>query len=213
MADQPGSARVEALWESGLQAYEIETGLALARHPLALALALALALDLQTPHSTDDIAILLQRRAQAFDGIQQRDRMMRTINTTVSSLTPLSHAASLVGPVRQKTLRRRSTSLTFCFSDIIPACKGNTGCSRNTTGCPCRSPVPMSKSSDIKFRPGGQRRNNELRRTRRLVRIDRAFRQSSTTRNTTPSYDRIGRGIDQVIRGADLHARSGDPEV
>jgi hypothetical protein len=138
MANQSGSTRFEALWESALQAYENKTGVALAQHPLTL--------SLQTCHSTDDIATLLQRRAQAFDDIRQRDRMMKTIKTTVSILTALSHAASLAGLVRQKALMPCSTSLTF-FSDIIPACKGNTSLSRNLTGCMCRSLVHVYKSS------------------------------------------------------------------
>ena len=116
MAGQSGSARFEMLWESALQAYENKTGVALAQHPLAL--------ELQTCHSTDDIATLLQRRAQAFDDFRQRDRMIRTIKTTVSILTPLSHAASLAdvaGLVRQKTLMPCSTSLTFFQTSFPPA--------------------------------------------------------------------------------------------
>ena len=76
MDEQSGSAHFEALWVSALQAYEIKMGVALAQHPLALAL------DLQTSRFTDNIATLLQCRAQAFDD-RQRDRMMRTIKTTV----------------------------------------------------------------------------------------------------------------------------------
>jgi hypothetical protein len=85
MADQSGSSRFEALWESALQAYENKTGVALAQHPLAL--------GLQTCHSIDDIATLLQSRAQAFDDFRQKDRIMTTIKTTVSILTPLSQAS------------------------------------------------------------------------------------------------------------------------
>ena len=139
MADRSGSARLEARWELALQAYENKTGVALAQHPLAF--------SLQTSCPTDDIATLLQRRAQAFDDFRQRDRMMGTIKTTVSILTPLSHVASLVGLVRQKALIPCSTSLTF-FSDIIPARKGYTSCSRYITGCTCRSPFICRNHSD-----------------------------------------------------------------
>jgi hypothetical protein len=129
MADKSGSTRSEALWESALQAYENKTGVALAQHPLAL--------DLQTCRSTDDIATLLQRRAQAFNDFRQRDRMIRTIKTTISILTPLSHAASfanVAGLVSQKTLMTCPKSLTFLL-DIIPACQGNPSWSRYITGC------------------------------------------------------------------------------
>jgi hypothetical protein len=113
MTDQSGFARLEALWQSALQAYDNKTGVALAQHPLAL--------DLQTCRSSDDIATLLQRRTQAFDGFRQRNRMMRTIKTTVSILTPLSHAVSLAGLVRQKSLMRCLTSLTFFQTSFPPA--------------------------------------------------------------------------------------------
>jgi hypothetical protein len=131
MADQSGSTRFEALWQSALQAYENKTGVALAQHPLAL--------SLQTCQSTDDIATLLQRRAQALDDFRQRDRMIRTIKTTISILTPLSHAASfanVAGLVSQKILMTCPKSLTF-LSDIIPAYQGNTSWSRYITGCAC----------------------------------------------------------------------------
>jgi hypothetical protein len=113
MADYSGSTRFETLWESALQAYENKTGVALAEHPLAL--------DLQTRRCTDDIATLLQRRAQAFDDIRQRDRMMRAIKTTVSILTPLSHSAPFAGLVRQKALMSCFTSLTFFQTSFPPA--------------------------------------------------------------------------------------------
>ena len=137
MADYSGSARFQALFESALQAYEKKTGITLAQHPLAL--------SLQTCHSVDDVASLLQCRAHAFDDIRQRDRMMRAIKTIVFilTLTPLSHAASLAhaaGLVRQTALMPCSTSLTF-FSAFIPTCKGNTSWSRCITGCKCHSLV------------------------------------------------------------------------
>jgi hypothetical protein len=113
MADESGFARFEALWESSLQAYENKTGVALAQHPLAL--------YLQTSPPTDDITILLQRRAQAFDDFRQRDRMMRTIKTTISTLTPLSHATSLAGLVDQKVLVTCFESLRFFFQTFPPA--------------------------------------------------------------------------------------------
>src|SRR5579863_3872160 len=99
MADQSGSARFQALYESALRAHEATTGIILAKHPLAV--------DLQSCHSTDDITTLLQRRVQAFSDFRQTDRMMKAIKNTVSILTRLSNAASLadaVGLVPQEPL-------------------------------------------------------------------------------------------------------------
>jgi hypothetical protein len=95
MADQAGTARFEALFESALRAYEEKTGINLAQHTLSV--------ELQTCHSVDDIATLLQGRVQTFNNFRERDRMLKAIKTTVSILTPLSWATSLadgVGLVR-----------------------------------------------------------------------------------------------------------------
>jgi hypothetical protein len=121
MAEQSGSARFQALFESVLQAYERNTGITLAQHPLAL--------DLQSCHTVGDITTLLQGRAQAFNDLRESDRLMKAIKTTVSTLSPLSDAASIadaVGLVCQNVLMACSMSLTF-FSDIIPTCEGNSG--------------------------------------------------------------------------------------
>jgi len=133
MADQSGSARFQALFESALEDYEKKTGITLSKHPLAV--------QLQSCHSEDDITDLLQGRAKAFDIFQEKDRMLKAIKVTVSILTPLSMAASLadaVGLVRQKAQVARSTSLTP-FPDIIPTCESSTGCSRYPTRCMCSS--------------------------------------------------------------------------
>jgi hypothetical protein len=108
MTDQSGSARFQSLFESALQAYEKETRILLAQHPLAV--------DLQTCQSVDDITTILQGQAQAFNHFRESDRIMRAIRTTVSILTPLSQATSLanaVGLVRRKALMGCFTSLTF----------------------------------------------------------------------------------------------------
>jgi hypothetical protein len=99
MADQSESARFQALFESALQNYQKQTGVTLSKHPLAL--------QLQSCHTEDDITNLLQGQAKAFDTFREKDRILKTIKTTVSILTPLSKATSLVhavGLVRQKAL-------------------------------------------------------------------------------------------------------------
>jgi len=79
MADQSGSTRFQALFESASQAYESVT---LAQHPLAFVL--------QGCDTVDNINPLLQGRTEAFCDWD------KAIKTTVSILTPLSDPASLV---------------------------------------------------------------------------------------------------------------------
>jgi hypothetical protein len=122
-----GSARFHMLFESALQAYEKKTGIKLAEHPLAI--------QLQRCDSVDDITALLQGRAEAFNDFQGSDRIMKSIKTTVSILTPLSDAlilADTVGLVSQEALMEYLTSL-IVFADIIPACESHTGRSRYPT--------------------------------------------------------------------------------
>lgn len=97
MTDQPGSARFQALLESAVQAYEKEAGVTLtdSEDPLAM--------GLQCCRSADDVATLLQRQAQTINDIQQRDRIFKSIKTTVSILSPISSVAA-VGVVRRKLL-------------------------------------------------------------------------------------------------------------
>ena len=98
MTDQSGSSRFQALLESALQAYEKKAGVTLAD------LGDSLGIQIQSCHSVDHITTLLHDKAQAFDGLQQRDRIFKSIKVTVSVLTPISAVASVadnVGLVRQ----------------------------------------------------------------------------------------------------------------
>ena len=137
MAGQSGSAPYQELFESALHAYGRKTGITLAQHPLVV--------QLQSRHSANDITTLLYGRAPAFRDFRARDKMMKSIKTTVSILTPLSQAAAAtfadaIGVVRQKALMARSTPLTL-HSDIITTHKSNTCWSRYNARCMCRSLV------------------------------------------------------------------------
>ena len=102
MTDRPGSAQFQAFLERALQAYEKKTGVTLADSDDSLVI------GLQRCHSIDGITTLLQDKAQAFDDLQQRDRIFRSINAIVSILTPISAVASVAdhaGPVRQRSSR------------------------------------------------------------------------------------------------------------
>ena len=117
MADPSGSRRFQALFESALQAYQTETGITLAEHPLAV--------QLQNCNTVESITTLIQGQAQAFSNYRESDRIMKSIKNIVSILTPLSVAAPLtnaVGLVRQIAMVVRFTFLTF-FSQPFPPAK------------------------------------------------------------------------------------------
>ena len=108
MADQSGPARLKALFESALQAYEKETRVSLDQHPLAV--------NIQHCQSVDRITTLLQGQVQSFNDFRETDRMMRAIKITVSNLTPLSaFLTNTIGSVRQRALMGCFASLTFFF--------------------------------------------------------------------------------------------------
>ena len=86
MADQSGSTHFRARFESALQAYQQTTGIILAEHPLTL--------QIQNLHSIKSITGILENEARAFSDILGRDRIMNSIESTVSVLFTLSAAAS-----------------------------------------------------------------------------------------------------------------------
>ena len=135
MTDQPGLARFQVLLESAVRAYEKNAG------AISADLEDSLAMRIQRCHSIDDIATLLQGQAQAIDDFQQRDRIFKSIKTTVSVLSPTYSVASIadnVALVRQRALRACFTSLTV-FIDIAPTCNGDTRYSRHPTEGMCHS--------------------------------------------------------------------------
>ena len=110
MAHQSESARFQTLFEAALQAYEKKTGVSLAQHPLAI--------KLQSCDTAEAITGLLQNQAQAFRDLQGSDKIMKTLQSTVSNLSKLSSASSLAdafGLVRQKGLMACLASLKFIY--------------------------------------------------------------------------------------------------
>jgi hypothetical protein len=114
MANPPGSIRFRALFESALQTYEKKVGVKLAEHPLAI--------QLQSCDTVESITVVLQRQAQAFSGLRG-DRIMISIENTVSILTRVSATASLavdIGLVRQRALTACYTALTDISQPFPP---------------------------------------------------------------------------------------------
>ena len=110
MADQIISAHFQALFESALRAYKKKTGITLAEHPLTV--------QLESCHSIEDITTILQRQAEAVDDLQARDRIIKSLKTTVSILALLSVA---VGLVRLNVLVSCFRSLTVFVQTFPPS--------------------------------------------------------------------------------------------
>ena len=128
MTDQPGSARFQALLDSAVQAYEKQAGTTLVYSGNSFAM------QLQRCHSVDDIAKLVHSQAQSFNDFRQRDRILKTIETTVSILSPISSIASVV---RRKVLI--VCLISDRLTDITPTSKGDTRYSWHHTRRTCRS--------------------------------------------------------------------------
>jgi hypothetical protein len=116
MAHPPRSTKFRALFESALLGYKKKTGITLADHPLAV--------QLQSCHSVESITAFLQGQAQAVSNLRESDRIMKSIKTSVSILSPLSTADSLADAfdlVRQKAVMACFTSLTGFLQTFPPA--------------------------------------------------------------------------------------------
>jgi hypothetical protein len=100
MADQPGPAHFQRLFDSALQAYKKKTDITLAEHHLAV--------QLQSCDTAESIAAtFLKGEPQAFSNFQEKDRITKSIKRIVSVLTTLSGTASLgdaLDLVRQNAL-------------------------------------------------------------------------------------------------------------
>ena len=109
MADQSVSTRHQTPFELALQDYEIHTNISLAEHPLAQ--------KLKDCHSVESIINIIQDQARSFGEFRGKDRVMKSIESTVSFLYKLSSTAALddgISLVCQKTLMS-----VFHVSDIV----------------------------------------------------------------------------------------------
>ena len=88
MGDQSQSSRFRALFDAALQDYQIQTGTALANHPLAE--------KLQHCDSIESITTVLEGQARAFSEFRGGDgRVMKSLKTVVSVLYTLSVGTDL----------------------------------------------------------------------------------------------------------------------
>ena len=120
MADRPQAARFQTLFESALEAYEKDTGIELAQHPLSM--------ELQSCNPVGSITAFLQSQAPASSDLTKNDGLMGLIKVSVWILTTLSATAFLgddaFSPVSHKALwcipvlRRYYTDIATCERDI-----------------------------------------------------------------------------------------------
>ena len=83
MADRSGFTRFLMPFESALRAYEM--GVTLAEYPFAV--------QLQSCISVESIMAILKYKARAFSGLQGNDRILKSMESSVSILSKLSTPA------------------------------------------------------------------------------------------------------------------------
>jgi len=95
MSEQSGPSRLRALFEAALEDYEKQTGIALAKHPLAE--------QLQNCVSVESVTQVFREQTQAFSELRGRDKIMKLLKNSVSVLYKLTATANFgqdIGLVR-----------------------------------------------------------------------------------------------------------------
>jgi hypothetical protein len=108
MSDQSPSSHLNILFDAALQDYERQTGIALAKHPLAE--------RLQECHSAESITTVLHEQTLAFNEFRGKEKVLKSLKNVVSILHRLSAFAKLgevIGVVHQKRLMGSSICLTL----------------------------------------------------------------------------------------------------
>ena len=115
MSDQSASSHLKVLFEAALQDYEMLTGIALPKHPLAE--------RLQECHSVESITAVLHEQTQAFNEFRGKEKVMKLLKNTVSVLHMLSACAKLgeiIGVVHLRVLLMGSfIHLTLILSFLL----------------------------------------------------------------------------------------------
>ena len=95
MGGQPGSSRLQVLFEAALHDYERETGIVLDKHPLAA--------QLQNCDSVESVTAVLFEQTQAISDFERKDGVLKPLKRVVSVLHDLSATADFgqhIGLVR-----------------------------------------------------------------------------------------------------------------
>ena len=95
MGDHSRSSHLRVLFDAALRDYQMQTGIALAEHPLAD--------KLQNCDSVESFTAVLCEQKQAFGELQRNDKILKPLKKAVSVLYKLSATANFgqdIGLVR-----------------------------------------------------------------------------------------------------------------
>jgi hypothetical protein len=86
MSDQSGSSRLRVLFEAALEDYKQQTGIELAKHPLAECL--------QYYNSVESVTAILREQAQDFKEFCEKDKILNPLKNILTILHRLPSAAN-----------------------------------------------------------------------------------------------------------------------
>jgi hypothetical protein len=86
MSDQSGSSHLRVLVEAALKDYKQQTGIELAKHPLAK--------RLHHFNSVESVTIILREQAQDFKKFREKDKVLKPLKRILIVLHRLSSAAN-----------------------------------------------------------------------------------------------------------------------
>ena len=82
MSDQSGSSHLRVLLDAALEDYKQQTGIELAKHPLAE--------RLQDCNSIESVTVVLREHAQNFKEFREKDRLLKPLKKVLTVLHMLS---------------------------------------------------------------------------------------------------------------------------
>ena len=91
MSDQSGSSHLRVLFEAALEDYKQQTGIELAKHPLAE--------RLQDCNSVESVTTILREQAQDFKEFREKDKVLRPLKIVLTVLHRLASAANFAQDV------------------------------------------------------------------------------------------------------------------
>jgi hypothetical protein len=111
MADQLGSTRFRAHFESALEAYQKMTGVTLIKHPLTV--------KFQDYHSIESITTIFKDESLVSSDLLKNTRITKVIESTVSmsfTISAIDSFGDAIGLVRKEELMVYLTSLKGLYS-------------------------------------------------------------------------------------------------
>ena len=91
MNDQSGSPHLGILFEAALEDYKQQTGIELAKHPLAE--------HLQDGNSVDRVTAILRQQAQDFKNFREKDKILKPLKKVLTVLHKVSSAVNFAPDV------------------------------------------------------------------------------------------------------------------